>query len=82
MSEKKMEEIRGELSGFIYKRSRGCETPQLSCEHLPYLVEFDNFGEASLPVLPMWTVTCLGMGLDFWYSLYRKRRETAGLICL
>ena len=34
----------------IYKRSLGCETPSgWSCEHLPYLVEFDNFGRSKSP---------------------------------
>ncbi|MDR1407617.1 MAG: hypothetical protein LBJ23_06180 [Tannerella sp.] len=32
----------------IYNKSRGCTTPSgWSCEHLPYLVEFDNFGRSS-----------------------------------
>ena len=34
----------------IYKKSLGCETPTgWSCEHLPYLVEFDNFGRSKSP---------------------------------
>lgn len=34
----------------IYERSLGCETPSgWSCEHLPYLVEFDNFGRSKSP---------------------------------
>jgi hypothetical protein len=34
----------------IYKKSHGCITPSgWSCEHLPYLVEFDNFGRGNKP---------------------------------
>ncbi len=34
----------------IYKKSKGCITPTgWSCEHLPYLVEFDNFGRSRTP---------------------------------
>jgi hypothetical protein len=31
----------------LYNKSKGCRTPSgWSCEHLPYLVEFDNFGRS------------------------------------
>lgn len=34
----------------IYHKSKGCVTPSgWSCEHLPYLVEFDNFGRSQTP---------------------------------
>lgn len=34
----------------LYKKSKGCITPSgWTCEHLPYLVEFDNFGRSQTP---------------------------------
>ena len=34
----------------IYHKSKGCITPSgWSCDHLPYLVEFDNFGRSQTP---------------------------------
>ena len=34
----------------IYHKSKGCVTPTgWSCDHLPYLVEFDNFGQSQTP---------------------------------
>ena len=34
----------------IYNKSKGCISPSgWSCEHLPYLVEFDNFGRSKTP---------------------------------
>lgn len=34
----------------IYGKSRGCVTPSgWQCDHLPYLVEFDNFGRSRQP---------------------------------
>ncbi len=34
----------------IYNKSKGCITPSgWKCEHLPYLVEFDNFGRSQTP---------------------------------
>lgn len=37
----------------LYKRSKGCITPSgWSCESLPYLVEFDNFGASDHPDVP------------------------------
>ncbi len=34
----------------LYKKSEGCRSPSgWSCEHLPYLVEFDNFGRGKEP---------------------------------
>lgn len=34
----------------IYHKSKGCVTPSgWNCDHLPYLVEFDNFGRSQTP---------------------------------
>ncbi len=37
----------------LYKKSKGCISPSgWSCENLPYLVEFDNYGRNGLPNVP------------------------------
>lgn len=55
----------------IYKKSKGCITPSgWTCQHLPYLVEFDNFGRSQTPGQPtieshfIW-----GWDEISWYSL-------------
>jgi hypothetical protein len=51
VSEKPMEGIleKGHIDS-MYRRSKGCTTPSgWSCESLPYLVEFDNFGISNHP---------------------------------
>ena len=55
----KQAQLRVGYTDAIYGRSRGGITPSgWSCEHLPYLVEFDNYGRSRRPGEP-------GMG-RFW----------------
>jgi len=64
----------------IYNKSRGGITPSgWSCKHLPYLVEFDNFGKCSDPGKPL--KDCLIWGYDefTWFSLKREEEQKAWL---
>jgi hypothetical protein len=55
----KQAQLREGYTDAIYGRSKGGLTPSgWSCEHLPYLVEFDNYGRSRKPGEP-------GMG-RFW----------------
>ncbi len=61
--------LRVGYSDAIFLRSRGGVTPSgWSCEHLPYLVEFDNFG-ASNPGKPSKTPFIWGWDEITWFAL-------------
>ena len=54
----------------LYKRSQGCQTPSgWSCEHLPYLVEIDNYGKEE-PVNTADTTSYFPWGWDeiSWFA--------------
>ncbi|TWT78819.1 hypothetical protein CA13_02160 [Planctomycetes bacterium CA13] len=59
----------GHLDG-IYRRSKGCRSPSgWSCESLPYLVEFDNFGRSRTPnVLDLNSVFVWGWDEISWFA--------------
>ena len=53
----------------IYRKSRGGVTPSgWSCDHLPYLVEFDNFGR-SRPGMPSKSPFIWGWDEITWFAL-------------
>jgi alpha-L-fucosidase 2 len=55
----------------IYKRSKGCISPSgWSCQSLPYLVEFDNFGRSRTPnVADNKSIFVWGWDEISWFSL-------------
>ncbi|MCA9149065.1 MAG: hypothetical protein KDA92_07200 [Planctomycetales bacterium] len=63
----------------LYNRSQGCVAPSgWSCDHLPYLVEFDNFGRSRRPnVADINSHFVWGWDEISWFSLqdedYRNR---------
>lgn len=65
----------------IYKRSLGCETPSgWSCEHLPYLVEFDNFGRSKSPgVANVGSYFAWGWDEISWFSLLPEEERNSWL---
>jgi alpha-L-fucosidase 2 len=60
----------GHLDG-LYKRSKGCISPNgWSCQSLPYLVEFDNFGRSRTPnVADTKAIFVWGWDEISWFSL-------------
>ena len=65
----------------IYKKSLGCETPSgWSCEHLPYLVEFDNYGRSKNPgVANEGSYYAWGWDEISWYSLLPEEERNSWL---
>jgi hypothetical protein len=58
----------------IYKRSKSCTTPSgWSCESLPYLVEFDNFGISNHPGVAKGDIYVWGYDEISW--LFKLNRE-------
>jgi len=54
----------------IFNRSKGGLTPSgWSCEHLPYLVEFDNFGGRNQGHSSAGTIFCWGYDEITWFSV-------------
>lgn len=54
----------------LFKRSKGGITPSgWSCEHLPYLVEFDNFGGRNQEQSSAGTIFCWGYDEITWFSV-------------
>ncbi len=55
----------------LYKRSKGCISPSgWSCQSLPYLVEFDNFGRSRAPnVADTKSIFVWGWDEISWFSL-------------
>ncbi len=65
--------LRVGYSDSIFKRSKGGITPSgWSCEHLPYLVEFDNFGRsnAGKPSKSLW-----GWDEITWFALLPEKER-------
>src|SRR6266403_2092292 len=61
--------------GAIFKRSKGGVTPGgWSCEHLPYLVEFDNFGRSN-PGKPSKSPFIWGWDEITWYALLPEQER-------
>lgn len=61
----------------IYNRSKGGVAPSgWTCEHLPYLVEFDNFGRSRRPGQPnppdKPSIFCWGYDEITWFALREK----------
>jgi hypothetical protein len=57
-------------SDSIFHRSKGGLTPSgWSCEHLPYIVEFDNFGRSRAPGQPSKTPFIWGWDEITWFAL-------------
>jgi len=63
-------ELRANHLDGIYKKSKGCKTPTgWSCEHLPYLVEIDNYGhEAKTDVADTTSYFPWGWDEISWYA--------------
>ncbi len=54
----------------LFNRSKGGITPSgWSCEHLPYLVEFDNFGGRNQGQSSAGTIFCWGYDEITWFSI-------------
>ena len=63
----------------LYRRSRGGVTPSgWACEHLPYLVEFDNFGRSD-PGKPSKTPFIWGWDEITWFALQPEADRNAWL---
>ena len=63
----------------IFKRSKGGLTPSgWSCEHLPYLVEFDNFG-SNHPGKPSHSPYIWGWDEITWFALMPEAKRNAWL---
>jgi hypothetical protein len=66
----------------LYGRSKGGRTYSgWSCEHLPYLVEVDNFGLAPHPGQPQQGVYVWGYDEMYWFAR-QKRKSSRGLFGL
>ena len=64
----------------IYHRSKGGITPSgWSCEHLPYLVEFDNFGGRNQGHSTAGTIFCWGYDEITWFSVLPEAQRNAWL---
>jgi len=60
----------------IFKRSKGGITPSgWSCEHLPYLVEFDNFGSSRNPGKPSPSPFIWGWDEITWFALTPEKER-------
>lgn len=78
------EPLKGELrvgyTDAIYNRSKGGITPSgWSCEHLPYLVEFDNFGGRRQGQSSAGTIFCWGYDEITWFSVLPESQRNAWL---
>jgi hypothetical protein len=63
----------------IFNRSKGGVTPSgWSCEHLPYLVEFDNFG-SNHPGRPSYSPFIWGWDEITWFALMPEAERNAWL---
>ena len=63
----------------IFKRSKGGFTPSgWSCEHLPYLVEFDNFGRSN-PGKPSKSPFIWGWDEITWFALLPEKERNEWL---
>ncbi len=68
------------ISGYedtLYNRSKGCISPSgWSCESLPYLVEFDNFGVSSTPGVADDEIYVWGYDeISWFYTLSAEQKE-------
>jgi hypothetical protein len=64
----------------IFKRSKGGITPSgWSCEHLPYLVEFDNFGRSN-PGKPSKSPFIWGWDEITWFALLPEKERNDWLL--
>lgn len=76
---------RGVLENYLdamYKKSKGCVSPSgWSCESLPYLVEFDNFGRSKPPNVATIDSHFIG-GWDeiSWFSLQPEEYRNKFLV--
>ncbi len=68
-------------SDALYNKSKGGITPSgWKCEHLPYLVEFDNFGISSDPGNPVESSTFIwGYDEITWFSLLSEEKRNSWL---
>jgi hypothetical protein len=67
--------LRVGYSDSIFKRSKGGITPSgWSCEHLPYLVEFDNFGRSN-PGKPSKSPFIWGWDEITWFALLPEKER-------
>jgi alpha-L-fucosidase 2 len=66
----------------LYKRSKGCISPSgWSCQSLPYLVEFDNFGRSRTPnVADNKTIFVWGWDEISWFSLQPEEYRNKFLV--
>ncbi len=66
----------------LYQRSKGCISPSgWSCEHLPYLVEFDNFGRSRTPnVADTKSFFVWGWDEISWFSLQPEEYRNKFLV--
>ena len=65
----------------LYGKSKGCISPSgWSCKHLPYLVEFDNFGRSNRPnVADLTSHYVWGWDEISWYSMQSEEYRNAWL---
>ncbi len=66
----------------LYKRSKGCISPSgWSCQSLPYLVEFDNFGRSRTPnVADTKSIFVWGWDEISWFSLQDEQYRNQWLV--
>jgi alpha-L-fucosidase 2 len=66
----------------LYKRSKGCISPSgWSCQSLPYLVEFDNFGRSRTPnVADAKSIFVWGWDEISWFSLQPQEYRNNWLV--
>jgi hypothetical protein len=66
----------------LYKRSKGCVSPSgWSCQSLPYLVEFDNFGRSrTTNVADTKSIFVWGWDEISWFSLQNEQYRNQWLV--